>query len=285
MKHSRTNDVYAVKLLTKKLVSRTDRERALREVKVVADLPEHPNVVSYYRGWQEDRRLHIQMEYCPRGTLSGMLAGYQAKRTLMPELEVWRVARDVAGALGFIHAHGIVHLDLKPDNIFVCDKTFKLGDFGLAISLRSGGRVEWEEGDGDYVAPELLSSSTTLPTPAADMYSLGATLYECATGMRLPRGGRSAGLPVTLPHSSCGLGKLVRSLLVADPGARLTAQEVLDGINNLLGNRLPPIPQLRRDSKGWGAFPMAGLSSPLSLYPSLIPSCSPHFGGTDEAPK
>lgn len=83
--------------------------------------------------------------------------------------------------LKHIHDHSIVHMDIKPENIFLkASGLFKVGDFGIAVRLPvSGG---WEEGDGRYVAPELLRRSHA-PTAAADVYSLGATILHSATGV------------------------------------------------------------------------------------------------------
>jgi serine/threonine protein kinase len=82
--------------------------------------------------------------------------------------------------LKHIHDHSVVHMDIKPENIFLKGSgIFKVGDFGLAVRLPVAGG--WEEGDGRYVAPELLRRS--VPTPAADVYSLGATIMHSATGL------------------------------------------------------------------------------------------------------
>jgi serine/threonine protein kinase len=71
-------------------------------------------------------------------------------------------------------------MDIKPENIYLHSSgVFKVGDFGLAIRMASGGF--WEEGDGRYVAPELLSRAVP-PSAAADVYSLGASIVQCATG-------------------------------------------------------------------------------------------------------
>lgn len=82
---------------------------------------------------------------------------------------------------------------------------------------------KWQEGDGDYVAPEMLDLHTE-PTAAADMYSLGATAYEIATGERLPRSGPARQGDVQLP-STCSeaLRSVVAALLQPDPAARPSA--------------------------------------------------------------
>ncbi len=85
----------------------------------------------------------------------------------------------MAQGLAFLHERNVLHLDIKPDNLYFGEKDMlRIGDFGLAY--KAGEWDDWEEGDGNYLAPELLSSAR--PTTAADIYSLGATLYECATG-------------------------------------------------------------------------------------------------------
>jgi serine/threonine protein kinase len=76
-------------------------------------------------------------------------------------------------------------MDIKPENIYLHSSgTFKIGDFGLAIVATS--HATWQEGDGRYVAPELLKRASR-PSAAADVYSLAASLLQCALGMPLGR--------------------------------------------------------------------------------------------------
>jgi membrane-associated tyrosine- and threonine-specific cdc2-inhibitory kinase len=90
------------------------------------------------------------------------------------------VCSDAAHGLRHVHAHNVIHLDIKPENIYLhASGTFKLGDFGLAIVAAANSN--WEEGDGRYVAPELLRRAGR-PTTAADVYSLAASLLQCALG-------------------------------------------------------------------------------------------------------
>ena len=88
---------------------------------------------------------------------------------------------DVAAGLRHIHAHNVLHMDIKAENIYLhSSATFKIGDFGLAI-VASNTSSRWQEGDGRYVAPELLSRASR-PSAAADVYSLAASLLQCALG-------------------------------------------------------------------------------------------------------
>lgn len=91
------------------------------------------------------------------------------------------VCSDAAMGLKHIHDNSVVHMDIKPENIFLkASGVFKVGDFGIAVRVPVTGG--WEEGDGRYVAPELLRRSNA-PTAAADVYSLGATILHSATGV------------------------------------------------------------------------------------------------------
>jgi membrane-associated tyrosine/threonine-specific cdc2-inhibitory kinase len=124
----------------------TDAQRAKlrREVEAAALLPEHPNIVRYFRSWQKEQIFYIQMEHCACGSLSSVLARLPQGH-LIAELDVWRLAAQVASGLAFMHAHKIIHLDIKPDNIYIdASGTCKIGDLGLAYVQDAG--WDWEEG-------------------------------------------------------------------------------------------------------------------------------------------
>lgn len=92
----------------------------------------------------------------------------------------------MATALDFIHSKGVVHLDLKPDNIYVLKGVYKLGDFGRAT--RADGSLSIEEGDARYMPLEILNDDYT-QLPKVDMFALGATIYEMARRSPLPSSG------------------------------------------------------------------------------------------------
>ena len=92
----------------------------------------------------------------------------------------------MASALAVIHAKGLVHLDLKPDNIYVLNGVYKLGDFGRAT--RADGSMDIEEGDSRYMPLEMLNDDYS-QLPKVDMFALGATIYELARGSPLPTSG------------------------------------------------------------------------------------------------
>ena len=118
---------------------------SLNEMFALAALGSHPNVIRYYNAWIEDARLYLQCEYCAGGSVAQRVDG--GGRFDEPELRT--LLRQMAEALSHIHAHKLVHLDVKPENIFIarggpepvvidpCDRTpragslYKLGDLGL----------------------------------------------------------------------------------------------------------------------------------------------------------
>ncbi len=229
----------AVKRSRAEFTGRADRSRYLREIHAAAALPEHPHCVRYYRSWQQDRHFFVQMELCAGGSLEGVLRALPPG-CMLPEGDVWRLARELADGLRHCHAHGVLHLDVKPANVFLdSTATAKLGDFGLALETSGGrGGLPWEEGDGAYVAPELLAEHG-YPTPAADIYSLGATLLEAAAGAPPPRG--VYGAPVVLPAGrSEALRALLQAMLCPDPTRRPSALEVLWEACRASGVPLPP---------------------------------------------
>lgn len=218
-RHKETGELYAVKRLTRKFASKGHRDRCLHEMGAVSCLPPHPNIVAYYRGWQQAAHFYIQMALCEGGSLAELL--HQADNTgeRLKEERIWQVLSDLTQGLEFLHRHGVLHLDIKPDNLFLdAEGRCKIGDFGLAIKDHE---KEWEEGDGDYLAPELLTNAD--PTFAADIFSAGATVFECCTGRRLAeyRNCHEPQLGV-----SEELQSLVHRMLDAQPSARPSAGEI-----------------------------------------------------------
>lgn len=92
----------------------------------------------------------------------------------------------IAKALQFTHAKGIAHLDVKPDNIYVKDGVYKLGDFGCATLLDR--TLPIDEGDARYMPQEILNDNYD-HLDKVDMFSLGAAIYELVRGSHLPESG------------------------------------------------------------------------------------------------
>lgn len=112
--------------------------------------------------------------------------------------------RQIAKALQFIHSRGVAHLDVKPDNIYVKEGVYKLGDFGCATTIDKSLPVE--EGDARYMPQEILNENYD-NLDKVDIFSLGASIYELVKGSPLPESGphflhlREGKLPLLPGHS------------------------------------------------------------------------------------
>ncbi len=158
-------------------------ERFNREARVIARL-EHPNIIPIYAfGIDEARRLPwMAMRLVPGGALATLL-----KRGRLPYGRVLAILRGVADALDYAHEHGVVHRDVKPQNILLdqAERVY-LADFGIAKMLEGGGGLTQTgmiAGTPQYMAPE--QATATQVDRRADIYAVGIVAYEMFTG-RVP---------------------------------------------------------------------------------------------------
>ncbi|TDH65919.1 hypothetical protein CCR75_007947 [Bremia lactucae] len=230
--------LFAVK--RSKQVLRNDLERDLlaQEIMIVEDLTSSrdnfDNIVQYYQAWTENGFFFMQMELCEGGTLQDFIM--MRNRQILPENYLWSIIRDVTGGLKVLADHNIVHLDIKPENIFITgDGRLKIGDFGMAgkvmTSTITTGMLSNLEGDAKYMAKELLSSADR--RPSADIFCLGIMMLEIATGIDLPKAGskwhdlRSEILPSFSSEYSKEICEIIRQMMHPDYEKRLTASEIL----------------------------------------------------------
>ncbi len=160
--------------------------RFMAEAEAVARL-QHPNVVQIYHVGEAGGLPFFELEYLDGGSLDRRLNGTPWPARLATEL-IRSVVRGVAEA----HRRGIVHRDLKPANVLLAaDGTPKVSDFGLAKSLDQDSgltRTDTVMGSPGYMSPEQAEGKTKNVGPLADVYALGAILYELLTGRPLFRG-------------------------------------------------------------------------------------------------
>src|SRR4051794_31170415 len=170
----------AVKVLASAFASDpTNFERFRREAQSAAGL-NHPNIVAVYDWGEADDTSYIVMEYVPGQTLRELM---QAYGRLSPT-EAARIAAEIADALSFAHAHGVVHRDVKPGNVLITPQgQVKVTDFGIARAesgdpLTKTGSVL---GTATYFSPEQAQG---FPLDGrSDVYALGVVLYEMLTGV------------------------------------------------------------------------------------------------------
>ena len=184
------------------------------------------HIVRYHQAWMEDDRLYIQTELCS-GTLSDEM------NRVPPVLNVprrYKLLREILLALDFIHRHNMVHLDIKPENIFIKNDQYKLGDFGLVTKASSSQDVE--EGDSRYMSMELLSGDNRSDLTKSDIFSLGITMYEICLGRQLPMNGEEwqdirAGKLSPLPNTDHDMANIIRRMLDPNPVNRPTPASLL----------------------------------------------------------
>ena len=212
-------------------------ERFLREGKTLARLS-HPHTVTIHDIGNVGELYYMAMEYLPNGTLKERIAA-----GLTPEQGVTLI-RQIASALGYAHAQGLVHRDVKPANIlFRADGTAVLSDFGIAKSLDD--RTQFTQagfavGTPSYMSPEQARGQEI--DGRADLYALGVVLYEILVG-KLPYSGTDA-LSTALAHLTEPLPELpvhhgryqgvLRKLLAKDPAERFpNAAALLEALEQL----------------------------------------------------
>src|SRR5262252_8560386 len=154
-------------------------ERFRREARAVARLS-HPNIVTVIDRGDDDGRQYIVFEHVEGENLKELVVR-NGRLSVQSALEL---ALAVANGLAFAHDHGLVHRDVKPQNVLLSrEGEVKVTDFGIARSLDVEHGVTQTGtvlGTGEYLAPEQASGSPV--SPATDVYSLGVVLWELLTG-------------------------------------------------------------------------------------------------------
>ncbi len=269
------------------------RSRFLDEARNTSAV-DHPHVVPLYDvdrapGPDGEDRLYIAMRHVDGRDLASLIGG----RPIAPERAL-RLLDQVADALDAVHAHGLVHLDVKPANVLVeargGSEHAYLADFGLTHRGATGHRTHAGDflGSPTYAAPEHLRGEPV--EPRTDLYSLGCVLFTCLTGRAPYRGtvtevidahlaGRVPAATAVLEAAVAGappLGRdvdeLVRRALATDPAARPgSARELMTAARTALAHRPGPLGP-REGSPGAGR---ATGSSPRSATGPARPTSGP----------
>jgi serine/threonine-protein kinase len=215
-------------VVVKLLAADADRERFEREARAAASLA-HPNIVQVFDYGEDEGRPFMVLEYLPGGTLAERLPEAAA----LDDAETRPVATDVAAGLAHAHSHGVVHRDLKPDNVLFDDEgRAKVSDFGIAYvvgtdTLTEAGTVL---GTALSMAPEQVAGAPA--TAATDVYAFGVLLYRLLSGrfpfesenaLQLARMHRDVDPPplgVFRRDAPADLAALTTAALAKDPAAR-----------------------------------------------------------------
>ena len=238
----------AVKVLHEHLSSDAGRERFLREVRIAANLS-HPNIVPLYDAGQSGGHAYYVMPLVAGGTLRRRLA---ADGPPSPDTSR-RVLQEVASALAFAHANGVVHRDIKPDNVLLADDgRAMVADFGIAKALAAPTPVLSDSvntvtgiaiGTPAYMAPEQVLGESSVDA-SADLYAFGCLGYELLSG-RPPFTGSSgpeiaarhlSEAPVPLRSAAPAVDPLLADLIMRclrkTRSERPTAAEVVEALTH-----------------------------------------------------
>ncbi|MBI3270670.1 MAG: protein kinase [Planctomycetes bacterium] len=286
--------VVALKILPPAFALDTEFVRRFdREAKTLANL-NHPNIVSIYDLGRSSGFYYFAMEFVDGESLRALL-----RRRALDPAAVLRLALPLCDALAYAHAEGVVHRDVKPENILVDRRgRVKVADFGLArltaprTGMEAMTRTGVVMGTFDYMAPEQREETRKVDH-RADIYALGVVLYEALTG-ELPVG---RWLPPSLKAGTdVRVDALLERMLERDPDRRPANA-------TLIAEELAPLLPAARTSPGARAggaitagasagaaatspqpLPSAPAVGPFSLALSPAPPPAPLLGGLDDIP-
>ncbi len=238
----------ALKLLQPQLASQPAlKQRFLNEARTAAKLS-HPNIIPIFAVDEVDDLVFFVMAFVDGETLGQRIRS----RGPLPASELAKILRDVGWGLAYAHAQGVVHRDVKADNILIERATGRalVVDFGIARIIQNTGVTGVGEilGTADYMSPEQASGEVA--DHRSDIYSLGVVAFYALSG-RLPFEGATVGallakhitqpppaIAESVPGLPTKLGDAVERCLAKDPGQRFaTAEELADAVSSALAAR------------------------------------------------
>ena len=171
----------AIKVLREELAAALGAERFLEEIRVTASL-QHPHILPLFDSGSADGLLWYVMPFVEGETLRSRLA----RERRLPVDDALQLAREMADALEYAHRHGIVHRDVKPENVLLQGGHAVVADFGIALALEQAGgarltRTGITLGTPSYMAPEQAAGDRPIDA-RTDVYALGAVLHEMLAG-------------------------------------------------------------------------------------------------------
>jgi tRNA A-37 threonylcarbamoyl transferase component Bud32 len=246
-----------IKVLLPELAAGVSVERFRREIQLAAQL-QHPHIVPLHAAGESNGLPYFTMPYIAGESLRAKIA----REGELPVNETVRILRDVVAALAYAHGHGVMHRDIKPDNVLLSGGVAVVTDFGVAKALRDSGDLAHTAltsmglalGTPAYMAPEQATGDPQTDH-RADIYALGVMAYEMLTG-RAPFAGRSpqatlAAHAVEMPEpierlrpaTPPALAALVMQCLAKRPADRPQSanevQNVLDALGTPTGGIAP----------------------------------------------
>ena len=184
IRHSRK---VALKVMSPELTAEVGAERFVQEIAITAPYV-HPNIVALYDSGLACGRPYYVMPYVEGPTLRQLLR----RELQLPFDEVIQIAKQIAAALDYAHARGVIHRDMKPDNVLLLNRHVLVADFGLARAITSAASTPLTSkrmvvGTPEYMSPEQCTPGREMDG-RTDIYSLGCVVFEMITGVPPFRG-------------------------------------------------------------------------------------------------
>ncbi|XP_039969416.1 uncharacterized protein LOC126756086 isoform X2 [Bactrocera neohumeralis] len=225
-----TKSKVAIKIIDKTCLNREYLTKTFREISILKSL-RHPHITRLYEVMQSETMIYLVTEYASNGEIFDHLA----ENGPMKELEAARVFTQLVSAVQYCHSMGVVHRDLKAENVLLDkDMNIKLADFGFSNRYEEGSPLTTWCGSPPYAAPEVFQG-LEYDGPKADIWSLGVVLYALVCGA-LPFNGDTLlelkGRVVTgkfrIPYfMSRDCEHLLRNMLVVEPDRRYTLKQII----------------------------------------------------------
>ncbi|XP_072015834.1 wee1-like protein kinase 1-A isoform X2 [Amphiura filiformis] len=256
--------LYAIKKSKRPIAGSAFEQMALNEVYAHAVLGTDIHVVRYFSAWAEGGHMLIQNEFCNGGSLADAIQEHRQTGVSFTETELKQLLLQLAQGLHFIHSQGLVHMDIKPGNIFITNKDglsptnspanqmeyevdesgdglssipgrnktfgpiYKIGDLGLVTSIAN---PKVEEGDVRFLPNEILQEDYS-NLPKGDIFSLALTVYVAGGSEELPKNGEiwhsiRQGLLPDLPNYSKELNNLLKAMVNPEACERPSALNVI----------------------------------------------------------
>ena len=170
----------AIKILSKKIMDKSDMELAKIEIDILR-IAKHPNIIKLYDVFENEHFIYIIMEKCNGGDLLSYFERYEYK---LPETKICEIIHKLAMAIYYLHSYGIIHRDLKLDNILMTDLSeeadIRLVDFGVSKIIGDEEKCTEPYGTLSFVAPEILEGKPY--DKSVDLWSLGIIAYTLLCG-------------------------------------------------------------------------------------------------------
>ncbi|HXI20258.1 MAG TPA: protein kinase, partial [Gemmatimonadales bacterium] len=179
----RHNRQVAIKVLLPDLAALIGAERFLKEIETTANL-QHPHILPLFDSGHVNGTVFYVMPYVQGESLRGRLQ----REVQLPVAEAIRIAGEIGAALDYAHRQGVIHRDVKPDNVLLHDGRVMVADFGLALARTESGEARLTRagvrlGTPEYMSPEQAAGDHDVDG-RTDIYALGVCVYEMLTGRR-----------------------------------------------------------------------------------------------------